>query len=394
MNVPRTTTRRKLAASKSSLFKKIRPIIRLEKIPSITDASPVVTPTKAVEQTPTPSARNNDKDDGIFRMPSAKNKSPAKSVDPSKQDSASPPQAESGNELKRKLAASKSSLFRKIRPIIRLETIPSITDASPVVTPTKAVEQAPTPSARNNDKDDGIFRMPNAKNKSPAKNVDPSKQDSASPPQAEIGNELSDDLKAPPLQDACQGVAKASLAHSVDSSDDDSLDRIMPMNKNSQEDAELNAFMVEQLEQDERITPDEDDEDDLLWAYKSGYHGPQVTDSHETDSEDSPNAMSTYGYPDGIPKKSASRHLEITRTYIPERKLKAPPKKQRGRLKKKKKEDQEPERPEGEYYKALLQELESQESKDSLIKEGSIVYGQWPPTKGKCQKEGYAFLQE
>jgi hypothetical protein len=264
---------------------------------------------------------------------------------------------------RRKLSASKSSLFRKIRPIIRLETVPSVTDASPA--PTKAVEQAPT------------------KNKSPAKtSVNPSKEDSASLSRAEIGNELSDGLKAPPLQDASQGVAKAPSAHSVGSSDDDSLDRIMPMRKNSQEDAELNAFMVKQLNR--RITRDEDDESDTLWAYdKSGYQGPQVTDWHETDSEDSPMALQTYGYPDGIPKKSASRHLEITTTYIPERKLKTPPKKNRGRLKKNK-----PERPERVYYNALLQDLESQGKKDFLINEGSIVYCKWPPTKGKCQKEG------
>jgi hypothetical protein len=94
-------------------------------------------------------------------------------------------------------------------------------------------------------------------------------------------------------------------------------------------------------------------------------------------------ALQTYGYPDGIPKKSASRHLEITRTYIPERKLKTPPKKNRGRLKKNK-----PGRQERVYFNALLQDLESQEKIDFLIKEGSIVYGKWPPTKGKCQKEG------
>jgi hypothetical protein len=144
--------------------------------------------------------------------------------------------------------------------------------------------------------------------------------------------------------------------------------------------------MVQQLGgEDEKITRDEDDESDHLWAYtKSGYDGPPVTDSHETDSEGSPMALPTYRYPDGISKKSASRHREITSTYIPERKLKTPPK--RGRAKKTNKQDKE--LISREIAEGLIKGLESEEMKDRLIEEGSIVYAQYPGIKGKCQKEG------
>jgi hypothetical protein len=65
----------------------------------------------------------------------------------------------------------------------------------------------------------------------------------------------------------------------------------------------------------------------------------------------------------GIPLKSATRHREITKTYIPEHKAKASPKK----------ESYRPKRAERKQSKT-----EDQAGQDRLINVSSKVYGPWP----------------
>jgi hypothetical protein len=289
-----------------------------------------------------------------------------------------------------KQVAGKTSLTKKIGPpsLVIVETIESESDASPVGTPAPA-QAPPAPVAinknknNNDDDDDEEDGKPFAKK--PASTSSSSVQSFSSPPSA--SDEPIDELEPPPPPDASTGVAKAPSVYDLVSISDYESDGTIPM-----EGAILEKFGEDEVEEDRG---EEDDDSDTLGAY--GY-AREVTDSNQSPSENSPIAPPASA-PAGIPKKSATRkvtdsnqnlsedspvalsacvpcdiskksatlHRETTRTYIPDRKPKASPKKkQKGRPKK---------------TDTQQSKMKDQATQDRLIKESSKVYGPWPGDK-------------